>query len=233
MSEAIQQQKALYAALSAAQMEMRSAVKDRENPHMRYRYATLDSVVDAVREPLGKHGLCHWSEISTVDGERQCVAVTVNLAHADGGIISTRMEVPLDSEKGLSAVQSAGKAITYMRRYGLMALCGISHADEDDDGASAPKVREPRREEPRAQVHSPAAPAKKDAQEFVAAVIRACADAKNSMEVESARSWARANRDSYELTVDAQMAVKAELEKAAQRFASPIDVPPDVPTMGT
>ena len=213
-------QKALFAALAAAQSQMRGASKDRKNEHMRYRYATLESVIDAVRDPLSSNGICHWSEVSTTE---RAVAVCVYLAHKEGGTISTRMEVPIEVEKGLNSVQVAGKAITYMRRYGLMALCGISASDDDDDASSVPR-REQREEQ--------APPAKKPAQDFVAAVLDRCNAAQSADAVKAAREWARQARGEYELGADALQAVKSALDQADARFASPIDVDPEVPQMG-
>ena len=40
------------------QAEINPAVKDGDNPFAKIRYATLNSVVDASRETLLKHGLC-------------------------------------------------------------------------------------------------------------------------------------------------------------------------------
>lgn len=221
-----ERQAKLFAALAKAQGQMGHASKDRTGQigQQKTRYATLASVIDALRGPFSENGLCHWAEVGAHDN---VASVTVYVGHCDGGIISSRQEQVVTEEKGINGVQGAGKVITYMRRYGLMALSGMSSVDDDDDGATAPRPATP-----------PAAPAapvepKKDAQEFVAKVLEACANAKSASDVESARSWARVHRVNYDLSADAQMAVRAALEKAALRFASPIDVPPDVPPMGT
>ena len=44
-------------ALAAAQGKLRKAVKDSTNPHFRSRYADLESVIEAMREPFASEGL--------------------------------------------------------------------------------------------------------------------------------------------------------------------------------
>lgn len=112
-------------ALSKAQGEMDGAKKDAVNPHFRSKYADLESVWDACREPLSKHGL---SVLQPVSGSGKQVCVTTMLTHKSGQWIA--------SDLYLTAVQdnpqAVGSAITYGRRYGLSSMVGI--APEDDDG---------------------------------------------------------------------------------------------------
>jgi hypothetical protein len=119
----------LAKALVAAQAEIKGALKDSENPHLRSKYADLASAWEACRGPLTKNGLCvvqtpSRSEIGTV-------MVETLLIHTSGEWIKASL--------GLKAVQDtpqgAGSAITYARRYSLMSMVGI--APEDDDGNEA------------------------------------------------------------------------------------------------
>lgn len=111
-------------ALAAAQGKLRKAVKDSTNPHFRSRYADLESVIEAMREPFASEGLSVVQ--SVVDG-----ALLTTIFHASGESISST--VPLFILK--QDMQGVGSAITYARRYGLAAACGISQTD--DDGALA------------------------------------------------------------------------------------------------
>ena len=127
----------LYTALAKAQGEMRAAAYDRINPHFKSRYATLASVIDAVREPLTKNGIAFVQKVSHT--ERGVGVETVFLGY--GCEIATGMVVvPLDK----ATAQGMGSALTYARRYSLAMACCIS-ADDDDDGneaeKSAPKKR--------------------------------------------------------------------------------------------
>lgn len=115
-------------ALAAAQGKLRKAVKDSTNPHFRSRYADLESVIEAMREPFASEGL---SVVQSVwDG-----MLRTTIFHSSGESISST--VPLFIPK--QDMQGVGSAITYARRYGLAAACGISQTDDDGESCQAPK----------------------------------------------------------------------------------------------
>ena len=120
----------LFAALVKAQAVMEGASKNNTNPHFKSRYADLSSVWDACRKPLTDNGLC---VIQKVFGEHDKTYLTTVLGHESGESISSTIEV-LGKDK---SPQALGSALTYMRRYSLMAIVGI--APEDDDGEAATK----------------------------------------------------------------------------------------------
>jgi hypothetical protein len=99
-------------------------------------YATLDDIMEAIREPLHAHGFSLRFEYETnPDGK---LATTAFLRHRTGHEISAKTP-PLqhDSTGSKNNVQAVGSTLTYGRRYSLMAVVPIvSHApqDADDDG---------------------------------------------------------------------------------------------------
>jgi hypothetical protein len=121
---------ALYAALSAAQATIGHASKDATNPHFKSRYASLPAVLDAIRQPFADHGLCLIQAPSLSDST---LSVETIIAHKEGGTISCVLSCSLADAKP----QTVGSAISYLRRYGAMALAGVAAADEDDDGEKA------------------------------------------------------------------------------------------------
>lgn len=121
----------LCTALSKAQGEMQSAIKDKVNPYFRSKYADLSAVWDVARPVLSKHGLCVIQTTQMIPNSNQIVLVTT-LAHCSGQWISS--ELPLNPAKNDS--QGVGAAITYLRRYSLSAIVGVV-CDEDDDGETA------------------------------------------------------------------------------------------------
>lgn len=127
--------KELAEALSLAQGEMHGAEKDGTNPAfarggVMLRYATLASVWESIRKPLSDHGLSIvQSPGSTEQGMMQ---ITTILLHKSGQFIEDTFSIPAGS---VVTAQSMGSAITYARRYTLMAICGI--APDDDDGNEA------------------------------------------------------------------------------------------------
>lgn len=131
--------KGLFSALAAAQAEMGPALKDATNPHFRSKYADLASVQAACLPALNAHGIAVMQPPVEIDGQRYVKTV---LAHESG----EREEclVPLIVAK--NDMQGYGSAVTYARRYGLMAMAGV--APDDDDGNAAVAAA-PRQEAPR------------------------------------------------------------------------------------
>ncbi len=128
----------IAAALAKAQGEMKAATKDAANPHLRSKYATLAAIVDAIREPLSKHGLSVVQPIMETDTGP--VLVTM-LLHESGQWISSELKIRTgDGNRGITQVQALGSAITYTRRYALSAMLSIPV--EDDDGQSAAQQSE-------------------------------------------------------------------------------------------
>jgi hypothetical protein len=123
----------LATALAKAQGQMGGAKKDSENPFFKSRYADLASVVEALRAPFAEHGLSYVQLPIPTEGD--WVQVETVLLHASGQWIANIVDVPV--AKG--DAQGYGSALTYARRYGLSAICGV--APEDDDGNAAAKAK--------------------------------------------------------------------------------------------
>jgi hypothetical protein len=120
----------LATALSKCQGEITPAIKDSKNPFFKSSYADLNSVWSVCREPLSKHGL---AVIQTMDKDESGALVLVTtLAHSSGQWIRSRSPIPLLKQDP----QSMGSSLTYMRRYSLSAIVGVS-TDADDDGEAA------------------------------------------------------------------------------------------------
>jgi hypothetical protein len=118
----------LAKALAAAQAELEPAKRDATNPHFRSKYADLSACWDAVRAPLARHGLA-VSQLPSLDGD--VVRLTTMLLHTSGEFIGSDAAVRIAKHDA----PSVGSALTYLRRYSLSAIVGLS--TEDDDGASA------------------------------------------------------------------------------------------------
>lgn len=127
----------LAAALCKAQGAMEGAKKDAEaviTGTQKRTYADLASVWDAVRKPLADNGL---AVIQFPRTAQNGVEIETTLAHSSGEFMSDVLWVPC----GKFDAQGLGSAITYGRRYALMAVTGI--APIDDDGAAAVASHKP------------------------------------------------------------------------------------------
>lgn len=151
----------LAAALAKAQGAITTAAKDKTNPFLKSSYADLASVMAAARSHLSANGLAVIQTAETTDAG---VSVTTMLAHASGQWISGTMSMAAGEERGKSSAQVLGSIVTYLRRYGYMAITGVVADDDDDDGNSAagrpvaqpaPKAEAPKAEPPPAPTVGP------------------------------------------------------------------------------
>ena len=132
--------KSIATALAAAQINMGKALKQASNPHFRSKYADLGSVMDACLPALNERGIAVIQP--TGENELGRFVETIMIHGESGEQLSCR--VPLIV--GKNDMQGYGSAVTYARRYGLMAMAGI--APEDDDGNAAAKAA-PKQEAPK------------------------------------------------------------------------------------
>lgn len=95
-----------------------------------YKYLTIDKLHSAVLPILFEHGLT-WSTFPTTIGEGY-PALNYVLSDGEGSAEDT---VPLI---GCDDMQKLGSAITYARRYCLLAVLGLT-PDTDDDASIASK----------------------------------------------------------------------------------------------
>lgn len=117
----------LMVALAKAQGEIEGAKKDSQNPHFKSSYADLASVWAAIREPLSKNGLAvmQWPRVTD-----NAVEIETIVAHGEQ-FISDVLWMPC----GKMDAHGIGSAITYGRRYALMAVAGVAPEDDDGNGA--------------------------------------------------------------------------------------------------
>lgn len=111
-----------------ARGQFKAAVKDAKNPHFKSSYVTLDGVFAAITEALLAEGIAPVQQTAIEDGR---IVLHSRLYHISGQWIGSTYPVhPVKADP-----QGEGSALTYARRYALMALVGI--APEDDDGNAA------------------------------------------------------------------------------------------------
>lgn len=120
----------LFEAMAKAQAEMTDAEKDSTNPFFKSKYADLASVRAASVPAMAKNGLC-VIQFPFADG-KSVVIVTI-LGHSSGQYIRAELTLVAKADDA----QSVGSAITYGRRYSLMAVAGVAASEDDDDGNAA------------------------------------------------------------------------------------------------
>lgn len=122
-------------ALRLAQLEFPEIPKDKCNLHFNQRYSSLDAIVTGTRQALAKNNLVayHVPE-DTDDGVR----VTAVLRHT---VSKQDRTVSLSAICDRGRIQEMGSRITYLRRYTLGPLLGITPDEDDDGNAAAPTQR--------------------------------------------------------------------------------------------
>lgn len=127
----------IYTALLKAQMEFPNVKKSSSNPFFKSKYAGLDSVLEVVTPILNKNGLFIAQFPINVEDR---VGVYTAIYFKDGEKIEGSFTMNLSKNDP----QGAGSAITYARRYALVAMLGLNVEDDDDANTastpSAPKT---------------------------------------------------------------------------------------------
>lgn len=118
-------------ALSEFRKEVKQPMKDANNPFFKSKYVPLENVIEAIDETAPNQGLSftQWA----LNNSEGTVGVATMLLHTSGEFIEYD-PVFMKAEK--QTPQGAGSVITYLKRYTLSAIFGIT-SDQDDDGNDA------------------------------------------------------------------------------------------------
>lgn len=119
--------KNIGSALLAFHGEVAKIPKNDTNPFFKSKYASLSTILDAVKQPLQKAGLTF---VQFPIGENELETL---LMHPESG---EWMRAAYHMKPVKADPQSYGSVITYQRRYALGAILGLN-IDEDDDGNKA------------------------------------------------------------------------------------------------
>lgn len=120
----------LAKALAAFQGEVKQPMKDKDNPFFKSKYVPLENVVEAITDTAPKHGL---SFIQYPVNQDDKVGIVTILMHSSGEFMEMQ---PIFAKPAKNDAQATGSVITYLKRYSLSSVFGIT-SDEDDDGNQA------------------------------------------------------------------------------------------------
>ena len=124
-------------AFVAAKREFAPALKTSTNPHFRSKYADLAGCLEAVNEALLNHGIAVYQETS--EDESGVTVETVFLHESGETLRGGKLHVPAAKQDP----QGYGSALTYARRYSIMAATGIAAEDDDGNAATFRKAKNP------------------------------------------------------------------------------------------
>jgi hypothetical protein len=128
---------AFFSALSNFQSECpeiqkTKTVMNKDGKTVRYKYAPLDTIIQAVKVPLKDNGFSYTIKTEQDNGS---VTAICRLHHVEGHTEETQLTVPVDKGSYMSAPQQIAAALTYAKRYAFCDATGIMTADEDNDAA--------------------------------------------------------------------------------------------------
>jgi hypothetical protein len=126
----------INAALAKAQGEFPKIGYNKENPYFKSQYVDLDTIVTSIRPALSKSGLSFTQQ--TKINEEGSTILHTRLRHASGQWIESRARIlPPKNDP-----QSYASTLTYMKRYSLMSLIGITASnDASDDDAEVAMIQ--------------------------------------------------------------------------------------------
>ncbi len=126
----------IAAALAKAQGAFQNVSKNREvvvrtkaGATYKFKYATLDAIIEMIRKPLSDNALAFVQSIDKINGS---MGVDTRLYHTSGQWMQIFTPMTVDGEGN----QALGSAVSYAKRYALSSLLGIASEDDDDANAS-------------------------------------------------------------------------------------------------
>lgn len=137
--EANEARKAYNTAFAAFKDEAIRIIKNREvnaGPLSGKKYAELFAVVNAVTPALSKHGLSASWRITK--DEKDWIEVTCTIKHISGHSESVAMGGPPDEGGAKNKIQARASTVSYLERYTLKAITGLSEQEDDKDGNQPP-----------------------------------------------------------------------------------------------
>lgn len=124
--------KSIAPALVQAQKAITFASKDGINPHFKNKYASLSSVIDAIKPALNDAGIVFVQTASPSEDNK--LHLTTRLIHTSGEWIEDVATCPLSKQDA----QGFGSCMSYLRRYSLASITGLYQDDDDAQSASMP-----------------------------------------------------------------------------------------------
>ena len=122
----------IYKKLYKVQKEIGAISKDSTNPFYKSKYFDINSLIKQLTPILEKHNLLLLQPIE--NGEQYSRIIDIDSSDS----VESSLSLPTDLD-----TQKIGGAITYYRRYTLVALLGLQAEDDDGNtasGKSMPKV---------------------------------------------------------------------------------------------
>ena len=142
----------LMAGLAEIQFELPTLPKSSQA--YGYKYTDLDTICQTVKPILHSHNIGYMQSVgSLADGTQ---TLTTRLFNTKGQYIEDTAVLPVITGTKNNNAQTLGMSITYMRRYALCAMLGIT-SDEDVDANTVTQQSQAKKPEPQKKAPSKSA----------------------------------------------------------------------------
>lgn len=148
----------LLAALADVQSELPTMPKSKQA--YGYKYTDLDTITQTIKPILSKHGIGYMQSVGGLTENE--LTLTTRIFSRKGEYIEDTAALPAITGTKNNAAQTLGMSITYMRRYALCAMLGITSDEDVDantDGTAQPQGSQQKTTPPK-QAAKPKQPAK-------------------------------------------------------------------------
>lgn len=126
----------LLKSLTMAQSEYPTLPKDKKG--YGYNYTDLDTVITTIKPIFEKNKLGFIQSLTTLENGKN--GITTRIFSVEGEWLEDTIALPDVAMAKTNAAQNLGASITYMRRYALCSMLGIS-SDEDEDATTTTETQ--------------------------------------------------------------------------------------------
>lgn len=113
------------------------ASKDSNKASTDYWHATLDNIEETVSPVLSEYGLVYAWDVNQDLNNGGRITVSCILTHVMGHSEKVTLSGSPDSTGNKNNIQAVGSTVTYLERYTLLSILGMSTGDMDDDAKAA------------------------------------------------------------------------------------------------
>lgn len=132
--EAKQAKKAFVLALAKFRKDCPDIRKDGKG-HNNAKYSTLHNTLNTIKPVMLDCGLSHsWRTDTSGKNETKEIKVTCVITHIEGHSEESSLDACPDTSGKKQAIQAVGSTVSYLERYTLFSVLGITSMEMDDDG---------------------------------------------------------------------------------------------------
>ena len=149
--------------------EMQNPPLDSKNPHFGNRFASLLAVSNVVRPTLAKHGLAYRQSVEEIAGHNYVFTYAYGFEQDGASVVEKVLAcVPITV---VTDPQKMGSALTYAKRYCLLAAFGLVGDEDDDAEAATAPARKQAKNASKPKAATPPKPTPTDAEKVELAEI--------------------------------------------------------------